>query len=217
MSASRLLKKDVFGEIWLHQTPSGQVIERDARAASVWVRGLARRLLRREARVLRRLANLDGVPRLVSADDDRLTRQYIEGQPMQVARPVDPAFFRQAQRLLRQLHARDVVHNDLAKEPNILVTDDQRPVFIDFQLAWCNMRRGRAFRVLAREDIRHLLKHKRTYCVDALTTRERAILATPSLPARAHRFIVKPVYLFITRRILGWADREGAGDRNARD
>jgi hypothetical protein len=23
----------------------------------------------------------------------------------------------------------------------------------------------------------------------------------------------KPVYRFITRRLLGWADREGAGDR----
>jgi hypothetical protein len=23
----------------------------------------------------------------------------------------------------------------------------------------------------------------------------------------------KPVYLFITRKILGWQDREGAGDR----
>ncbi len=25
---------------------------------------------------------------------------------------------------------------------------------------------------------------------------------------------VKPVYLFVTRRILGWADREGAADRD---
>jgi hypothetical protein len=28
---------------------------------------------------------------------------------------------------------------------------------------------------------------------------------------------VKPVYLFVTRRLLGWADREGAADRNARE
>jgi hypothetical protein len=24
----------------------------------------------------------------------------------------------------------------------------------------------------------------------------------------------KPVYRFVTRRLLGWADREGAGDRH---
>jgi hypothetical protein len=24
---------------------------------------------------------------------------------------------------------------------------------------------------------------------------------------------VKPAYAFVTRRVLGWADREGAGDR----
>jgi hypothetical protein len=28
--------------------------------------------------------------------------------------------------------------------------------------------------------------------------------------------IVKPPYLFVTRRLLGWADREGAADRGER-
>jgi hypothetical protein len=27
---------------------------------------------------------------------------------------------------------------------------------------------------------------------------------------------IKPVYLFVTRRLIGWADREGASDRGAR-
>jgi hypothetical protein len=26
---------------------------------------------------------------------------------------------------------------------------------------------------------------------------------------------VKPVYLFVTRRVLRWSDREGAGDRGS--
>ena len=129
----------------------------------------------------------------------------------------DPAFFAAAQRLLRDLHARNVVHNDLAKEPNILVTAASAPAFIDFQLASNMPRRGRLFRVLAREDIRHLLKHKRTYCPDALTAREIAILENPSLLSRVFRSTVKPVYLFVTRRLLGWADREGATDRGAKD
>ena len=25
--------------------------------------------------------------------------------------------------------------------------------------------------------------------------------------------LVKPIYLFLTRRVFGWSDREGAGDR----
>jgi serine/threonine protein kinase len=118
--------------------------------------------------------------------------------------------------LLRTLHRADVVHNDLAKEPNILVRDDGSPAFIDFQLAWHSPGRNRLFRVAAREDIRHLLKHKRTYCPDRLTARERVILATPSPLSRAWMGIVKPVYLLLTRRIFGWSDREGAADRGHR-
>jgi hypothetical protein len=108
------------------------------------------------------------------------------------------------------------VHNDLAKEPNILVVGNGRPAFVDFQLAWHAPGRGRLFRILAYDDLRHLLKHKRSYCADELTNRERRILARPSLPSRLWMRIVKPPYLFLTRRVLGWADREGASDRGER-
>ena len=87
---------------------------------------------------------------------------------------------------------------------------------MDFQLAWFNPRRGRLFRVLAHEDLRHLLKHKRTYCADRLTRREKQILANPSVPSRIWMRTGKPVYLFVTRKLLGWADREGAADRGDR-
>jgi hypothetical protein len=67
--------------------------------------------------------------------------------------------------------------------------------------------------MLAHDDLRHLLKHKRQYLPEHLTARQRAILAQPSPLSRAWRATGKPIYLFVTRRLLGWADREGAGDR----
>ena len=85
--------------------------------------------------------------------------------------------------------------------------------FIDFQLAWYAPRRGRFFRIAAREDIRHLLKHKRTYRPKDLTQRELDILAHPAPLSRVWMAVGKPVYLFITRRLFGWSDREGADDR----
>ena len=136
---------------------------------------------------------------------------------MQDARPADIAWFTAAARLLRRLHCAGVVHNDLAKEPNILVLDDGSPAIIDFQLAAHSHRRGRLFRIAAYEDLRHLLKHKRTYRADRLTQRERDILANPSPVSRMWMGTVKPIYLFVTRRVLGWADREGARDRGAED
>ena len=216
MLESRLLKKDLFGEVRLESDESGRRIVRDAAAAARPLRWLARSLMRREARVLAALHGLEGVPGLVRADRDRLERDYLEGKPMHRAKPGDPDYFRRAMRLLRQLHARDVVHNDLAKEPNVLVADSGHPAFVDFQLAWHAPSRGRLFRILAYDDLRHLLKHKRSYCADRLTQRELTILARPSLPSRLWMRVVKPPYLFLTRRVLGWADREGASDRGER-
>ena len=132
---------------------------------------------------------------------------------MQIARPRDPAYFRAASRLLRRLHAANVIHNDLAKETNWLVTPDGRPALVDFQLAMTLTHRGAFARALGHDDIRHLLKHKRTYLPERLTAREKRILATPSLLNRAWMASGKPVYLFVTRRIFRWRDREGAGDR----
>ena len=216
MNESRLLKKDLFGEVRLESAGGPPRIVRDTATAAAPLRWLARGLMRREARVLAALDGLDGVPALVHAERGRLAREFLDGAPMHRAKPTDPDYFRRALRLLRQLHARDVVHNDLAKEPNLLVAADGQPAFVDFQMAWHAPGRGRLFRLLGYDDLRHLLKHKRTYCAHRLTERQRRILATPSLPSRLWMRFVKPPYLFVTRRLLGWADREGASDRGER-
>lgn len=213
MNDSRLLKKDLFGEVWLRYSGGEAAILRDTGPARWWVRWLARALLRREAAGLAALDGLDGVPELIGYDKDRLTRSYVAGAPMHVGQPSDKAYFLSAARLLRRMHTAGVVHNDLAKEPNLLVRDDGSAAFIDFQLAWHSIGRGRLFRIAAREDIRHLIKHKRTYVPDELTHREVRILDTPSGLSRVWMGLFKPVYLFVTRRLLRWSDREGAGDR----
>jgi Phosphotransferase enzyme family len=208
-----LIKSDLLGTVTLCHTESGQQIERDVAAARWWTRWLAQRLAQREQRALRHLAGQWGIATVLTASTRKLTRTYLPGQPMHLAKPKDPGYFRRAQHLLRALHRRGAAHNDLAKEANWLVTPQGDPALVDFQLATISRRRGAIFRALAYEDIRHLLKHKRTYCPEQLSARERCILATPSLPSRLWRVGVKPIYRFITRRVFGWADREGAGDR----
>jgi len=193
------------------------VVVRDADHARPWARALARHLMRREYRALSRLsagAGLEGIPRVLDLDATHLTRSWIEGAPMQIAKPRDPAYFRAASRLLRRLHAANVIHNDLAKETNWLVTPEGRPALVDFQLAMTLDRRGALARALGHDDLRHLLKHKRTYLPHALTARERRILSRQSLVSRIWMATGKKVYLFVTRRILRWSDREGAGDRS---
>lgn len=209
----RELKSDLFGTVWRGAENGREFVLRDTRAARWWTAWLARSLCQREARALARLDGLPGTPRLLAADRRTLRREWIEGRPMQLARPRNAEYFRAARALLARLHRRGIAHNDLAKEPNWLVTPTGLPALVDFQLALVAPRRGRAFRALAREDIRHLLKHKRSYCPERLTARERRILATPSAVSRTWMATGKPVYTFVTRRLFGWADREGAGDR----
>jgi hypothetical protein len=219
----RLLKSDVFG----HIVKMGACVVRDTRWARPWARRLARHLMRREHRALTRLAlgrGTEGIPRALSISGEKLTREWIEGTPMHLARPNDPAYFRAAARLLRRVHACNVIHNDLAKETNWLVTPDGRPALVDFQLAMtlrsrCGLdhsQRGAVARALGHDDLRHLLKHKRSYLPERLTAREKRILATPSLLSRLWMASGKRTYLLITRRIFRWRDREGAGDRGVR-
>lgn len=209
-----VLKQDLFGRIVKLENPGATaLIMRDLEPARPWLRWLARHLARRETRALLHLADLDGVPRVVRSERNLTLRTWIAGSPMQIAKPRDPPYYRSAMQLLRQLHRRGVVHNDLAKEPNWLVTDAGKPALVDFQLAMRRKRRGRLFRALAHDDIRHLLKHKRSYLPERLTARERRILATPSIVTRVWMGSGKRVYRFITRRVLHWSDREGAGDR----
>ena len=206
-----LLKADEFGRIEIVERGGVRMIRRDITAAHWWARSLARRAAAREARALRRLDGVDGVPALLGWDGHELLRGYISGAPMQQAQPRERGYYRDALRLLTRLHRSGIVHNDLAKEPNWMVCDDGSPALVDFQIAWTRGRRGRLFRVLAREDLRHLLKHKRTYCAEALSARQRAILTTPAPHSRLWRATGKRLYKLIARRVFGYWDNEGRG------
>jgi len=218
--ASRtVLKRDLLGTVCRIDEPAldsraGFIcIERDTRDARWWLRLAARRLAAREARALAALRQVPGIPRLLQWDGHCLQRSWLDGQPMHRNPPRDPAYYRDALRLLRRLHAAGVVHNDLAKEPNWLVAPDGSPAVVDFQLAMRPRHRGWRFRAFAYDDLRHLLKHKRTYCPERLTARQRTILSRRSWPAAVWMRTGKPAYLWVTRGLLGWSDREGAGDR----
>jgi RIO-like serine/threonine protein kinase len=174
---------------------------RDTDLARWWARPAARWLAAREYRALQALAGETAFPRPLGWDGRSLVRSAIPGVTMREAPPRNPAYFRAALRLLARMHRCGVAHNDLAREPNWLVTPDGRPALIDFQLAWLDRRRGRLFRLLAREDLRHLLKHKRHYCPRYLSARQRRLLARPSLAARIWRMAVQPVGRWLRSRM----------------
>lgn len=212
---AEILKRDSLGTVRRGAGRSPPVIVRDTSTAARGLRLLARRLARREAAALRAAAAIDGIPPLIAFDGVALERGYIEGVPMYEARPRTRRYFKLALRLLRRMHRRGIAHNDLAKEANWLCTPQGEPAVIDFQIAYVARRRNKWFRLLAREDLRHLLKHKRYYLPEALTARQRALLAEPILATRLWRRLFKPPYRWFTRRILGWPERTGPAERQS--
>jgi hypothetical protein len=217
-----VLKRDVFSTVerGRFRTPSGDVpaVLRRIDEVPWWSRPIARLLFARESRGLRRATPLQIAPPLLFSGNQELVRGWIDGVAMHIAKPQgDRAYFRSAKTVLRQLHRAGICHNDLAKEQNWLRGADGHCYLTDFQLAACFNRRNRLFRVLAYEDLRHLLKHKRKYLADALTPRELSVLARKSLFTRVWMATGKKVYRGITRGIFNFTDREGGGPRLVND
>ena len=213
-------KRDVFSETisgHLAGQPGVKVVLRKLDGVPWWARPVAMLLARREVCGLRAVKGIEGVPQLLRVDREGLLRSWSYGVPLHLARPDDAAWYRDAKRLLRQMRWRGVTHNDIAKPQNWLRTPEGRAAVIDFQLASVHRRKGKLFRVMAREDLRHLLKQKRNFAPDLLTASEKRLLARKALPTRLWMATGKRAYNFVTRRLMNWSDGEGTEDRIARD
>jgi AMP-binding enzyme C-terminal domain len=217
-----LLKRDVFSTVerGRFRGDAGEVdaVLRRLDQVPWWSFLPAQHLFARERRALTLAKGLQVGPDLLWAGRRALVRGFIDGVALHLAKPYgDVAYFRSAKQALRRLHRAGICHNDLAKEQNWLRGVDGRAYLTDFQLAACFTTRSRLFRIAAYEDLRHLLKHKRSYAPQALTPRERKILARKSLVASVWLMTGKKVYRAITRGLFNFTDREGGGRRLVND
>jgi acyl-CoA synthetase (AMP-forming)/AMP-acid ligase II len=217
-----LLKRDVFSTVerGRFRTVEGEVdaVLRRLDQVPWWSYLPARHLFAREQRALAMARGLRIGPELLWAGKQSLVRGFIDGVALHLAKPLgDAAYFRSAKLVLRKLHRAGICHNDLAKEQNWLRGSDGLAYLTDFQLAACFRSRSRLFRIAAYEDLRHLLKHKRSYAPEALTPKEKKILARKSLVARVWLATGKKVYRAITRGLFNFTDREGGGRRLVND
>jgi len=219
----QVLKADALGRVERIVAADGSVrVRRVACGGRIpGSRFVARRLLARERRALRVLEDLEGVPELIEAAPGILERSWIEGTPLSRAESLPEDFFDRLDDLVRALHARGVCHNDLHKEQNVLVAADGWPALVDFQLASVHAPGSRVGASRARDDLRHVEKHRRRYTRDGrgpqgvLESRGAGHGIARSPTALVWRRTVKPAYVFVTRRVLatrdGEARRENAG------
>jgi len=165
--------------------------------------------VRREARALRQLDGVRGVPRLLRIlGRDALLMEYLPGVRVRDVPPggLTPQFFERLYHLVDRLHDSGVAHCDLRSQGNILVGADGEPVAVDFT---ANFRRPRSWNIPARwmydklceADRVAVARLKRSHAPELLTESEKQGLArdrkTPL--ERAARFIGKSV-----RNISRW-------------
>src|SRR4030095_2462098 len=217
-----LLKRDVFSTVerGRFRADSGEVDAVLRRLGQVpwWSFVLARHLFARERRALALARDLDVGPKLLWGGRQALVRGFIDGVALHLAKPHgDVAYSRSAKQPLHRLHRAGICHNDLAKEQNWLRGHDGRAYVTDFQLAACFKTRSPLFRIAAYEDRGHMLNHNRSYAPQALTPKERKILARKSFVASIWLVTGKKVYQAITRGLFNFTDREGGGRRLVND
>ncbi len=217
---SRELKSDIFGRIERVRRPDRTVLRRVACGSRVpGTRLLARTLAANEQRVLAALHRTSnaaaGTPRPLGRDGHGIyLRSWLEGVPLHQAGTLEEEFFARLYRLVENLHAAGIVHNDLAKEANVLVLSDGSPAVLDFQVA-LRLPAARPrwlFDLLCHEDLRHVLKHKARYRPDLLTDGDRRRLATRSWPLRFwSRNLMRPYQRLVIW--LGWEPASGPEGR----
>jgi hypothetical protein len=217
-----VLKRDVFSTVerGRFMTSQGEMdaVLRRIDGVPWWSFVLARHLFMRERRALAKVGPLEIAPKLLYAGSHYLVRSFIDGVALHVAKPKgDREYFRSARRALHRIHRLGITHNDLAKEQNWLRGADGKAYLTDFQLAFVFSKRSKLFRLAAYEDLRHYLKHKRSYVPESLTPVEKRILSKKSLPTRIWMATGKRVYRGITRGIFNFTDREGGGPRLVND
>ena len=215
-----VFKRDVFSETragHFADNPDVRIARRIVTASPLWSRPLAWLLARREIRALKAVAGIPGTPDIIDVDADGLFRSWTDGTPLHLARPKTIEWYQDARRLLRDMRRRGITHNDLAKPQNWLMLGDGKAAVIDFQLASCHRRKGRIFRLMAYEDLRHCIKQKRAFAPDLMTATEIRILARKSVPSRIWMATGKKLYNLITRGLFSWSDGEGTGDRIDRE
>lgn len=176
---------------------------------------------RREARMLRALADLPGIPEMDGAvaiagavQPNGVAREYVEGHPLRDREAVDDAFFPALSQLLKAMHARRIAYVDLHKRENVLVDSHGRPCLFDFQIGveWPRWIPGRfGFGLLSGSDEYHLKKHWMRCRPDQCGVDEASFAAHRPWWIRAHRLVARPVREMRRRLLVRIGVRTGRG------
>ncbi|MFN9368283.1 MAG: hypothetical protein ACK6CT_05885 [Planctomycetia bacterium] len=216
-----ILKHDSWAATGIYASATRRAICKFNRRQSILrlpMAWLGRRLAAREQGFMDRLAGIDGVPPSLGPVcvagrrlENAVSRQFIAGHALRVDERVNAEFFPRFDRLLAEVHRRDVAHVELHKRENIQVDEAGRPHLIDFQISFAlpagNRIAARALRgvlhVLQQCDDYHLLKHRMKHAPEPSRPTARDIDRMRPWWIRLHRSVAVP-FRTVRRQCLVW-------------
>ena len=191
---------------------------------------LGRVLAAREARFLRRLADIDLVPDdlgPVTTDGAELAhavaRTYVDGEVFINPDQTDARFFAELRQLLNAVHGCNMAYVDLHKRENIIVGRDGRPNLIDFQVS-AGLSSGwpgngwvarKIIDKLQEMDDYHYRKHYARCLPETLSEEELRRYLKPPGWIRAHRKIAAPLRSLRRRLLVLLKIRDGSGQAHS--
>lgn len=181
-------------EVRLVRDDSRLLVLKDYSVGNLVLRLLGLLLLGRERGAYERLSELPGVPACAGQlDAYALLVEYVAGEPASGAplRLLTPEFFARLEALVREMHARGVVHGDLKRLDNILITAAGEPFLIDFSAAFwhgSNPVAAVVFPFVWDDDLRAVYKLKSRRAPHLLTQEEERFLSRRSLAERCFRW-----------------------------
>lgn len=171
------------------------LVLKDYSQGNTTLKALGILLLWREHGAYRRLEGMEGVPQCHGRlDAYTLATEYVEAYQASEAPEelLTQDFFDRLRALIDRMHARGIVHGDLKRLDNILVTPDGKPYLIDFSAAfWHGSNPAAAFVMshLIDDDVRAVFKLKFRRVPHLLTPDEEAFLDLRSGTERVFRVI----------------------------
>jgi len=203
--------KKAQADIWLAKVNNQLVAVKDYHSKRFLFKLLfGRWLIAREFKIYKKLQGIKGIPKVYKLlDKDAFILEYIDGKDCSYfdKGSLPEEFFTYLRNLIDEIHAHGIVHCDLKKRTNIIITDKYQPYLIDFAASFSkggrfNFILNWFYKQFYQDDLNAIAKLKKRLSPELLTQEEEERLSKRLFLENEVRFIRNHVRRWIKKLAL---------------
>lgn len=203
--------KGTQADIWLTKINNQLAAIKDYHSRGFLFKSLfGRWLIAREFEIYKKLQGINGIPDVYKLlDKDAFILEYIEGKDCSNfdRGSLPEEFFIRLRNLIDDIHLHGVVHCDLKKRTNIIITKEYQPFLIDFAASFTkgsrfNFIRNWFYKQFYQDDLNAIAKLKKKVSPHLLTQEEEENLSKRLFLEKEVRFIRDHVRRWIKKLAL---------------